>query len=90
MAVTAVIQHHVTDYGVWRKTYDGFADAQQAGGVTRQSVFRSTDDPNTVLITHGFATTADAEKFLASPELRDGMQQGGVQGKPRVEIYQDA
>jgi hypothetical protein len=43
-----------------------------------------------VLITHSFATAADAEKFLASPELRDGMQQGGVQGKPRVEIYQDA
>jgi hypothetical protein len=50
-----------------RKTYDGFADAQKAGGVTRQSVFRSTDDPNTVLITHSFATAADAEKFLASP-----------------------
>ena len=90
MAVTVVIQHHVADYEVWRKAYDGFGDVQKAGGVTRQSVYRSTDDPNNVLVMHGFATTADAEKFLAGAELRDGMQQAGVQGQPRVEIYQDA
>jgi hypothetical protein len=90
MAVTAVIQHHVADYQVWRKAYDGFADVQKAGGVTRQSVYRAADDPNNVLIMHGFATTADAEKFLAGAELRDAMRQAGVQGQPRVEIYQDA
>jgi hypothetical protein len=28
--------------------------------------------------------------FFASTELRDGMQQAGVEGKPRIEIYQDA
>jgi len=39
---------------------------------------------------HGFATAADAEAFLASTELRDAMQQAGVEGKPRIEIYQDA
>ena len=38
---------------------------------------------------HGFATTADAETFLGSTELRDAMQQAGVQGQPRIEIYQD-
>ena len=58
--------------------------------MTRQSVYRSNDDPNNVLIMHGFATTSDAEKFLAGAELREAMQQAGVQGQPRVEIYQDA
>jgi hypothetical protein len=90
MAVTAVVQHQVADYDVWRKTYDGFGDVQKAGGVTRESVYRSNDDPNTVLIMHGFATTADAKKFLTGAALRDAMQQAGVQGQPRVEIYQDA
>ena len=90
MAVTAVIQHRVADYDTWRKAYDGFADVQKAGGVTRQSVYRAAGDPNSVLIMHGFATTADAEKFLAGAELRDAMQRAGVQGQPRVEIYQDA
>jgi hypothetical protein len=50
----------------------------------------AADDPSNVLIMHGFGTTADAEKFLAGTELRDAMQQAGVQGQPRVEIYQDA
>jgi hypothetical protein len=58
--------------------------------VTRQSVYRAADDPDNVLIMHGFSTTADAEKFLAGAELRDAMQQAGVQGQPRVGIYQDA
>ena len=90
MAVTAMVQHRVADYDKWRKAYDGFASVQKAGGVTRQSVYRTKDDPSNVLVMHGFATAADAEAFLASTELRDAMQQAGVEGKPRIEIYQDA
>ena len=82
-----MVQHHVADYEVWRKAYDGFAEHPEGGSVTRESVYRvEADDPNNVLtIMHGFATTADAEKFLAGAELRDAMQQAGVQGQPRVE-----
>ena len=90
MAVTAMVQHRVADYNTWRKAYDGFANVQKAGGVTRQIGIRAKDDPSNLLIMHGFATTADAEAFLASTELRDAMQQAGVEGQPRIEIYQDA
>jgi hypothetical protein len=90
MAVTAVVQHRVADYDTWRKAYDGFGGVQKAGGVTRQSVYRSNDDPSNVMVIHGFATTADAQAFLAGSELREAMQRAGVQGQPRVEIYQDA
>jgi len=59
--------------------------------VTRQSVYRS-NDPGNVLVIHGFATTttADAQPFLAGTELRDAMQHAAVRGQPRIEIYQDA
>ena len=90
MAVTAVIRHRVSDYDAWRKVYDGFADVQKAGGVTHQSVHRANDDPNNVLVIHGFATVGDAEAFLAGDELRDAMQQAGVEGQPRIEVYHDA
>ncbi len=90
MAVTAMIQHRVADYDAWRNAYDGFADVQKAGGVTHESVYRAKDDPSTVLVIHGFATAADAEAFLARAELRDAMQQAGVEGHPRIEIYHDA
>ncbi len=42
-----------------------------------------------MLITHGFATTTDAEMFLGGTELRDAIKQASVQGQPRIEIYQD-
>ena len=82
-------QHRVADYEVWRKAYDGFSDAQETAGVTRQSVYRADDDPNNLLVIHGFATTAEAGKFLTGAELRDAMRQAGVQGQPQIEIYQD-
>jgi hypothetical protein len=84
-----VIQHRVADYDAWRKVYDGFEGAQKAGGVTRQSVCWAVDDPNNVLVILGFASAGDARAFLGSAELHDAMQQAGVQGQPRIEIYQD-
>jgi hypothetical protein len=90
MSVTAVVQHHVKDYETWHKAYDGFADAQKAGGVTHESVHRSNDDPSDVLVIHGFGTLTEAETFFGGSELRDTMQQAGVEGQPRIEIYQDA
>jgi quinol monooxygenase YgiN len=90
VAVTAVIQHRVKDYDAWRQVYDGFADVQKAGGVTHESVHRAKDDPNNLLVIHGFANVADAEAFLAGGELRDAMQEAGVEGQPNIEIYEDA
>ena len=90
MAVTAVIQHRVKDYDAWREIYDGFADVQKAGGVTHESVHRAKDDPNDLLVIHGFADVAAAETFLASGELRETMERAGVEGQPDIKIYEDA
>ena len=90
MAVTALIQHHIKDYDAWREVYDGFADVQKAGGVTHESVHRAKDDANDLLVIHGFANDADAEAFLAGDELRDTMQRAGVEGDPRIQVYEDA
>ena len=90
MAVTAVVQHRVKDYDAWHEVYKGFADFQKAGGVTHERVYRGSDDPSSVLVIHGFGTLAEAKTFLSRDELRDAMRNGGVEGQPRIEIYQDA
>ncbi len=90
MPITAVIQHQVSDYDAWRKVYDEFGVTQRQLGVTGESVHRATDDPNNLLVIHHFATAADADAFFASSELRDAMHNAGVQGQPRVAIYEDA
>ena len=71
MSVTAVIKHRVDDYDTWREVYDGFAPSQRAGGVTHESVHQASDDPNDVLIIHGFGTLTEAETFLNSSDLRE-------------------
>jgi hypothetical protein len=75
MGVTAVVQHHVADYEVWRKAYDGFGDVQKAGGVTRQSVYRSIDDPDNVLDVDDLDATLAALQTAAASDV---MEQDGV------------
>jgi hypothetical protein len=90
MPVTAVIRHKVADYDAWRSVYDGVADVQANGGVTAESVHRLVGDANDLLIVHRFETADAAQSFFGNEQLRDGMRQAGVQGAPRIEIYEDA
>jgi heme-degrading monooxygenase HmoA len=85
-----VVLHRVRDYQAWRRVYDAFKPQQQAGGVTAESVYRAKDDPNNVLVLHSFRTMAEAEAFVANPELREAMQRGGVEGEPRLEFFDEA
>ena len=85
-----VILHRVRDYQAWRRVYDDFKPNQTAGGVTAESVYRAKDDPNNVLVLHSFGTMAEAEAFVASPELREAMQRAGVAGAPRIEFFEEA
>ena len=85
-----VVLHRVRDYPAWRRVYDEFAPQQKAGGVTAESVYRAKDDPNSVLVLHRFGTMAEAEAFVAGPELREAMQRAGVEGQPRIEFFEEA
>jgi hypothetical protein len=53
-------------------------------GVTGDAVFQSVDDPNDVTVWHDFDTAAAARAFASSDELRNAMQQAGVQGELKV------
>ncbi|MFC7847208.1 hypothetical protein ACFUTU_01885 [Arthrobacter sp. NPDC057388] len=87
MAVS-VILHRVADYDAWRKVYDSVAQMQTDGGVTQESVYRMADDPDNVLVLHYFNDVDTAKAFFANPDLKDAMQRGGVQGEPRIEIFE--
>ena len=90
MAVTAVVRHRVKDYATWREMYDGFVGLELAGVGTSQGVYRAADDPNNVLVIHRFASAADADLFVGAAYLRDVMERAGVEGQPRIELYEDA
>ncbi len=68
----------------------GLADLQADGGVTAKSVHRLVGDGNDLLVVHQFEAVDEAEAFFSSAELRQGMHDAGVDGPPRIEIYEDA
>lgn len=90
MSATGIVQHRVSDYAAWRKIYEEVGDMQTKGGVIAKSVHRSKDDPNLVLVQHKFATMEAATAFFSNGDLKAAMQRAGVQGPPRIELYEDA
>ena len=82
--MTMFVRHKVADYKAWRKVYDGFGSVQKAKGVTAAAVFQAADDPNDITVTHEFTTLEAAKAFVASEELKKGMQTAGVVGAPTI------
>lgn len=78
MPTTIVIRHRIGDYEAWRAVYEGFADAQRAGGVLAHAALRSHDDPADIVVFHTFADRPTAEAYLANRELRGAMAEATV------------
>jgi quinol monooxygenase YgiN len=82
--VRMFVRHEVSDYATWRKAYDDFDATRWKMGVTGQSVYQSTDNPNDVTAYHDFKSVEQAKAFAASAELKSAMQQAGVKGVPQI------
>src|SRR5436190_6523610 len=70
MATTMFIRHRVSDFTKWRQVYEEVAPLQQAGGVVREAVYQSAEDPNDVTVMHDFASAEEARAFAASRDLK--------------------
>ena len=88
MAVSVIVRHRVKDYAAWREMYDNFAEQARIG--KSRGVYRVINDPNHVLVIHEFETAADAELFSGAAYIREVMHMAGVEGEPRIELYEDA
>jgi hypothetical protein len=79
-----IVRHPVRDYAAWRPVYDAHEAARTAAGLTNGRVFRSTEDPNDILLLFDMADRLRAEEFAASDDLRSAMQGAGVVGTPDI------
>ena len=50
---------------------------------------RLPDDGHSLFITHDFSGVEQAAGFAHDPALQAGMEQAGVEGAPRIEIFTD-
>ena len=81
------MRYQVGNYAKWKAAFDEFPPSK--GGATFHRVNRVTGNPNTVMVTSGFATPEAADAFVSNPNLVAAMQAGGAIGRPRVEIYEE-
>ena len=53
-------------------------------GITKSKVFRSTDDPNDVLLLQDVADVSKALIWYGSSEMKSLMEKSGVVGSPSI------
>jgi hypothetical protein len=83
------VTHEVKDFGNWKRVYDNFAATRKQLGVTGAGVYRNTEDPNQLTVTHQFADLKSAHAFADSEELKSAMQNAGVAGPPNIWFTED-
>jgi hypothetical protein len=82
--VRLFIRHNVADYQAWRQGYDDFDEQRRSMGVKDDAVYQSIDNPNDVTAWHDFETAEEAKAVVGSDELKNAMQNAGVEGEPEI------
>ena len=85
--IVAAVQHSVSDYDAWKAVFDTYPPT--AGGALFARVNRSVDDPNVIAVVAGFPSLEAAQGFLNDPDLKGKMEESGVVGEPRIELYEE-
>ena len=70
------------DYSTWRPEFDRHSDAQSSAGLSNPHVFRSSENPNEVVIFFNTNDTAKAKDFVSSSDLKSSMARAGVMDRP--------
>ena len=79
-----IVRHAVTDYGTWKRAFDGDAAARTEAGILGYAINRGTQDPNTVIVYLQGESLAALRAFTASPRLKQVMGDAGVVGPPAL------
>lgn len=93
LMVTLQIEHAITDYGVWRKAFDAFAQVRQGAGVIGERIARPVDDQRYIVIALDFESTERASafrQFLETQVWSSPAASPGLNGHPRTSILEPA
>ena len=85
-AVTVIVTHEVKEYTSWRKVYDADEPNRKMMGFKVWGVYRDAKSPNWVSIIGTFPNAGAVDAFMASPKLKEAMENAGVLGKPDVKV----
>jgi quinol monooxygenase YgiN len=84
-----MIRHKVQDYATWKTAFDNFASFRRTSGEQSYRILHPSDDSNDLTLIFEWDSQGHAETFLASPELKDAMQQAGVAEEPKIQFMNE-
>ncbi len=86
-----MITHKVKDFAAWQKVYDAEGTATRATyGLIDVALARNVEDSNLVQVVFDIKDMAKAKARINDPALKKLMTDGGVEGAPRIEFYNQA
>ena len=86
---TLRIEHAISDYQLWKKAFDGFAEARASAGVRGCAIRRPVDDPNYLMLDLEFDTAGGAEafaRFLVEQVWSAPASSPGLAGAPKTRV----
>lgn len=78
------VRHGIENFDAWKPAFDEDASNRISFGITQVGLHRDVDDPNKITAVFEVESVERAQEYLQSPELREGMEQAGVQGMPEM------
>jgi len=78
------IHFKVKDFNAWQTSYTGNEKNRTTAGITKSKVFRSTDDPNDVLLLQEVSDVSKARNWYGSSEMKSVMEKSGIVGSPSI------
>jgi uncharacterized protein (DUF1330 family) len=85
---TAIVQHGVADYEVWKQIFDEHGSSRETHGGSSVTVFRGAIDPNSITVLMEFPNIEAAQAFVSDPSLKEAMGRGGVTGPPQISFVE--
>jgi hypothetical protein len=88
--VRLMIKHKVKDWVAWKKAFDDHKQARMDAGLTDRVVGHTVGDDHRVTLVFAVADVDKAKAFIKSKDLKDKMNEAGVDGAPTFFFYRIA
>lgn len=87
--VHVLVRHKVADFPRWKESFDAYVLPRRRAGELSFRLFHTVEDPHDIVLLFDWESAEQARKFMTSAELRERMQQAGVQGDPEIQYLED-
>lgn len=84
-----LVKHKVQDYNTWKEVFDNFADFRKSSGEMSYQILNQSQDTNDLTLLFKWDNEKNAEKFMASDDLKAAMQKGGVIEEPQIQFLNE-